>query len=239
MGIIVKICGLTDEAGIDAAIACGADMAGFVFYEKSPRHISLDRASRLSARVAGRAGKVLLTVDADDALLAAGISAIEPDLLQLHGQENAQRVAAVRARFGLPVMKAIGIAGPAEIAAVPEFDAVADWLLFDAKPAPGWERPGGHGERFDWSVLAAAKPKKPWLLAGGLNPANVARALAVTGACGVDVSSGVETAPGVKDPQRIAAFVREARALRGTAGVLAAAAKGSKAQQSDGTRKQI
>jgi phosphoribosylanthranilate isomerase len=212
VGVIIKICGLTAAAGLDAALACGADMVGFVYYEKSPRHIPLELAASLGRQAAGRACKVLLTADADDAMLAAAITALEPGLLQLHGSETPERAASIRARFGLPVMKAIGIASTADLARAPDFESVADFLLFDAKPPPGTERPGGLGKSFDWSLLAEVKTKKPWLLAGGLNASNVAGALAQTSAPGVDVSSGVESAPGVKDPKKIAAFVLEVRA---------------------------
>lgn len=211
MGIIVKICGLTAAAGLDAALASGADMVGFVFYEKSPRHVSLELAAQLGRRAAKRACKVLLTVDAGDASLAAAIAALDPDLLQLHGSETPERVAAVRARFGLPVMKAIGIAEAADLGRVPVFDAVADYLLFDAKPRRAEARPGGNGETFDWSLLAGVTTDKPWLLAGGLDACNAAAALRQTGAAGVDVSSGVESAPGVKDAAKIEALVAAVR----------------------------
>jgi phosphoribosylanthranilate isomerase len=211
MSAIVKICGLATEPGLDAALACGADMVGFVYYEMSPRHISLERAAVFSRQVGERACKVLLTVDAGDALLAAAIGALDPGLLQLHGSETPERVAAVRARFGLPVMKAIAIGEAADLALVPRFESVADFLLFDAKPSPVAGRPGGNGTSFDWSLLAPAQVKKPWLLAGGLDSSNVARALAQTGASGADVSSGVESAPGVKDKDKIAAFIAEVR----------------------------
>lgn len=212
MSVIVKICGLATEAGLDAALACGADMVGFVFFDKSPRHVSLAMAANLGARVKSRARKVLLTVDADDASLAAAIAALDPGMLQLHGNETPERVASVRARFGLPVMKAIGIAEPADLAAVPVFDATADFLLFDAKPRRADGRPGGNGMVFDWSLLSTIETKKPWLLAGGLDAGNVADALARTGAAGVDVSSGVESAAGAKDKDKIAAFIAEVRA---------------------------
>ncbi|HEY4847120.1 MAG TPA: phosphoribosylanthranilate isomerase [Methylocella sp.] len=211
MSVIVKICGLATEAGLDAALACGADMAGFVFFDKSPRHVSLELAANLGRRAANRTCKVLVTVDAGDALLAAAITAVDPGLLQLHGGETPERVAAIRARFGLPVMKAIGIFEPADLALVPVFDGVADFLLFDAKPPRATGRPGGSGTRFDWSLLGMIETKKPWLLAGGLDASNVAEALAQTRAPGVDVSSGVENAPAVKDANKIAAFIAEAR----------------------------
>lgn len=212
MGVLVKICGLATEAGLDAALDNGADMVGFVFFDKSPRHISLAQAERLGRQVAKRACKVLLTVDAGDASLAAAIAALDPGLLQLHGRETPERVASIRARFGLPVMKAIGIGGASDLAAVPHFDAVCDYLLFDAKPPRAAERPGGQGRRFDWTLLGGIGLKKPWLLAGGLDAQNVAAALAESGAHGVDVSSGVESAAGRKDPDKIAAFITAARA---------------------------
>jgi phosphoribosylanthranilate isomerase len=211
MSVIVKICGLATQAGLDAALACGADMAGFVFFDKSPRHVSLELAAYLNRRAGCRTCKVLVTVDADDALLAAAIKALGPGLLQLHGSETPERVAAIRGRFGLPVMKAIGIFEPADLALVPVFDGAADFLLFDAKPPrdAGWR--GGSGTSFDWSLLGMIETKKPWLLAGGLDASNVADALAQTGAPGVDVSSGVENAPGVKDRNKIAAFIEQVR----------------------------
>jgi phosphoribosylanthranilate isomerase len=211
MSVIVKICGLATEASLDAALACGADMAGFVFFDKSPRHVSLELAANLGRRAANRACKVLVTVDAGDALLAAAIKALDPGLLQLHGSETPERAAAIRARFGLPVMKAIGISEPADLGLVPVFDSVADFLLFDAKPPRATGRPGGSGTSFDWSLLGMIETKRPWLLAGGLDAGNVADALAQTGASGVDVSSGVESALGVKDRNKIAAFVAAVR----------------------------
>jgi phosphoribosylanthranilate isomerase len=211
MSVLVKICGLATEAGLDAALACGADMVGFVFFDKSPRHVSLELAAALSRQTANRACKVLLTVDAGDATLAAAIAALDPGLLQLHGNETPERVASIRARFGLPVMKAIAIRDAADLSAVPLFDAVADYLLFDAKPSQSSTRPGGNGESFNWSLLEMIETKKPWLLAGGLNAANVMDALAQTRARGVDVSSGVESVAGTKDRDKIAAFIAAAR----------------------------
>jgi phosphoribosylanthranilate isomerase len=211
MSVLVKICGLATEAGLDAALACGADMVGFVFFDKSPRHVSLELAAALSRQTANRACKVLLTVDAGDATLAAAIAALDPGLLQLHGNETPERVASIRARFGLPVMKAIAIRDAADLSAVPLFDAVADYLLFDAKPSQSSTRPGGNGESFNWSLLEMIETKKPWLLAGGLNAANVVDALAQSRARGVDVSSGVESVAGTKDRDKIAAFIAAAR----------------------------
>ena len=218
MSTIVKICGLATQAGLDAALAYGAGMAGFVFYEKSPRHVSLELAANLGRRAANRTCKVLVTVDASDAMLAAAIKALDPGLLQLHGCESPQRAAAIRARFGLPVMKAIGISEQADLAVVPVFDGVADFLLFDAKPPRAGGLPGGGGTSFDWSLLASVETTKPWLLAGGLDAGNVADALAQIGAPGVDVSSGVEHAPGVKDANKIAAFVAAVRRGAGKLG---------------------
>jgi phosphoribosylanthranilate isomerase len=222
MSVIVKICGLATQAGLDAALACGADMVGFVFFDKSPRHVSLDLAANLGRRAARQTCKVLVTADAGDALLATAIKALDPGLLQLHGSETPERVAAIRARFGLPVMKAIGISEEADLALVPGFDGVADFLLFDAKPPRAIGRPGGSGTSFDWSLLGMIETKKPWLLAGGLDAGNVADALARTRAPGVDVSSGVESAPGVKDMGKIAAFIA---AVQGAAETLGPSAR--------------
>jgi phosphoribosylanthranilate isomerase len=211
MSVIVKICGLATEEAVEAALAHGADMAGFVVYEKSPRHVSLDLAARLGDRAGNRTRKVLLTADADDALLSAAIAALGPAILQLHGSETPERTASIRARFGLPVMKAIGIGSAADLALLPLYDAVADFLLLDAKPELESKTPGGTGKTFDWNLLAGVKTTRPWLLGGGLNADNVAKGLAQTHAPGVDVSSGVESAPGVKDAAKIAAFIAAAR----------------------------
>jgi phosphoribosylanthranilate isomerase len=212
MSIIIKICGLRTEEALDAALAHGADMAGFVVFEKSPRHVPLELAARLGRHAGKRTRKVLVTVDAGDALLAAAIKALDPALLQLHGSETPERVASIRARYGLPVMKAIGIGSAADLALIlPQFDAVADFLLFDAKPRPQTKVPGGTGKSFAWDLLAGVEITNPWLLAGGLDAGNVGDALAQTGAPGVDVSSGVESTPGVKDGAKIAAFIAAAR----------------------------
>ena len=210
---LVKICGLTMPAALAAALDCGVDMVGFVFFPKSPRHLDLAQAAALGAAVDGRAQTVALTVDADDAALAGIVSALDPDVLQLHGQETPERCAEIRARFGRPVMKAIGVATAADLAAVPAWAAVCDLLLFDAKPPPGAAHPGGNGLIFDWRVLAGFDPGRPWLLSGGLTPGNVGAAIRLTGAPGVDVSSGVESAPGVKDLAKIAAFAAAAKAV--------------------------
>jgi len=210
MTFTVKICGLTTPEGIDAALASGADMLGFVFFEKSPRHVSFETARKLSAHVGARATKVALTVDANDATLAALIAELKPQMLQLHGKEDAARVFDIRTRFGLPVMKAISLAGAEDLSQIPAFAKVADWLLFDAKVADA-ALPGGNGQAFDWRLLAGFKLDKPWLLAGGLTAENVGEAIKAARAPGVDVSSGVESARGVKDAGKIAAFITKAR----------------------------
>jgi len=208
---IVKICGLSESDGLNAALSAGADMVGFVFFPASPRHIGAAKARELGVQVAGRARKVALTVDATDDLLAEIVGALDPDLLQLHGRETPARAAAVRARFGLPVLKAIGVSDIRDVAGASAYAGVAEAILFDAKASPGALRPGGNGLAFDWRLLAAAKSVAPFFLSGGLSCETVAEALASTGASGVDVSSGVESSPGVKDPEMIARFVAAAR----------------------------
>ena len=214
MSLLIKICGLSTADTLDAALDAGADMVGFVFFPPSPRHLSLERARELGARVDGRALKVALSVDADDATLAASIEALGPDILQLHGKEMPERVADVRRRFGLPVMKALGVSEAADLAAIDRYVGAADRVLLDAKPPKGATRPGGNAKAFDWRILAGAAIKTPWMLSGGLDPANVEEAIAITGAPGIDVSSGVESAPGVKVRGLITDFVRRARAAR-------------------------
>ena len=211
MSIVVKICGINSAEAADAAVRAGADFAGLVFHSKSPRHLSLDAARALAERMRGRVRMVALLADADDATIAAAIAAVQPVYIQLHGSETPERTGDVRARFGLPVIKAIAIADAADFDAVPPFELAADILLFDAKAPDGAARPGGHGAAFDWQLLRGRNFLRPWLLAGGLTPANVARAIAGAQAPGVDVSSGVETAPGVKSAQLIADFVFAAR----------------------------
>lgn len=211
MAPLVKICGLKTPETLAAALDAGADMVGFVFFPKSPRHIDLATAETLGRQAAGRAVKVALTVDADDTELAGIIAALHPDLLQLHGHETPDRVAAIRARFGLPVMKAIGVATADDLKDVQAFAAVSDRLLFDAKAPKDAAHPGGNGLAFDWSLITGLDLSIPSMVSGGLEPANVAEALRRTGAQGVDVSSGVETAPGQKDPAKITAFVTAAK----------------------------
>lgn len=208
---LIKICGLSTPATLEAALAAGADMVGFVFFPPSPRNIGFDQARALSAQAAGRAQKVALSVDADDETHAAIIAALQPDILQLHGRETPARINELKARFALPVMKAIHVSEPADLAVLEVYEDVADRLLFDARPPRGALLPGGNGAPFDWTILQTVKTARPWMLSGGLSPDNVREALAVTGAPGVDVSSGVESAPGVKDPALIRAFIQAVR----------------------------
>src|SRR5271167_1601916 len=211
MSLIVKICGLSTRETLDVALEAGADLVGFVFFPPSPRHLGYEAARALGARVAGRAGKVALTVDAVDATLAAIVDALKPDMLQLHGKEPPARVAALKQRFGLPVMKAIPVEARADLAAVAAYASVADRLLFDARAPREATRPGGLGKPFDWRLLENLDPGVPFMLSGGLDAGNLGEALRITRAPGVDVSSSVERAPGEKDPDKIRAFVRAAR----------------------------
>ncbi len=213
MALDVKICGLKTEEAVDAALAAGADLLGFVFFPKSPRNVSIDEAVTLAARARGRAKIVALAVDPDDALVEAIASRLAPDLLQLHGKETPERVAEIGARWGLSIMKAIPVAEEADLAVVAAYVPHVARILFDAKPPKTPQAlPGGNGLAFDWRLVRDLDPGRPVMLSGGLDPSNVAEAIAVTGVSAVDVSSGVESAPGVKDPAKIAAFVRNARA---------------------------
>ncbi|GEP00360.1 phosphoribosylanthranilate isomerase [Methylobacterium haplocladii] len=205
--IQVKICGLSTEPTLDAALDAGADLVGFVHFAKSPRHVALDHGAVLSARARGRAERVVLLVDPDDALVTAAVEALDPDLIQLHGHESPERVAAIRTRTGRPVMKAIGIATRPDLTAVPTYAGFADRILLDAKPPKDAALPGGNGLTFDWSLLDEAQLPAGTMLSGGLTPENVAEALRHTHLRAVDVSSGVETAPGEKDVDKIAAFL--------------------------------
>jgi phosphoribosylanthranilate isomerase len=211
MTLLVKICGLKTPDALDAALDAGADMVGFVFFPPSPRDIGPPAAVDLGRRVKNRARKVALTVDADDALLASIVDSLRPDILQLHGRETPARVRAIKARFGLPVMKAVAVEVRADLAAAADYGAAADRLLFDARAPREATRPGGLGKPFDWHLLEGLDLPIPFMLSGGLDPDNVADALRITGAPGVDVSSGVERAPGEKDLGKIRAFVRAAR----------------------------
>lgn len=218
MTVAAKICGVSDAAAMMAAAEGGARWVGLVFYPPSPRAVTAEKAARLVGALptgAGRPAVVGLVVDMDDAGLAGVLEAVPLDLLQLHGGETPERVAAIRSRFGVPVMKAIRIGGPEDLEAAATHAAVADRLLFDAKPPASLRNalPGGNAVSFDWSLLAGREWPVPWMLSGGLNPENLAEAVRVSGARAVDVSSGVEDRPGVKSPARIASFLRVAATL--------------------------
>jgi phosphoribosylanthranilate isomerase len=208
---IVKICGLSTGLTLDAALDAGADMVGFVFFSKSPRHIDWASARTLGRQARGHAKVVALSVDADDDTLKRIVDALSPDLMQLHGSETPARVKEIGELFARPTMKAIGVATRADLAAAKAYEGVADVLLIDAKPPKDAVLPGGNGRPFDWRLMQDFHAPLPWLLSGGLEPDNVAAAVALSGARGVDVSSGVERAPGVKDPAKIRAFVAAAR----------------------------
>jgi len=213
VSLIVKICGLTSRDAAAAAARAGADMGGFVFFEKSPRHLnSFDQARDIAVALGPKVAKVSLTVDASDDLLREIIAGLAPDYLQLHGQESPERVTEIKAVFGLPVIKACPISDKEDVETACLYQGHADLLLFDAKPPKsGASRPGGLGEVFNWSLLSGVSWKTPWLLAGGLNPENVADAISAVLPGGVDVSSGVEVSPGVKSPELIERFVANAR----------------------------
>lgn len=211
--VSVKICGISSPADYDACKTAGAAFVGLVFYPRSPRHLSLPAASAIADHAeAGNGGpaRVALTVDMDDTTLDAVVTAARPHYLQLHGNETPERAAAIRYRLGLPLIRAIRIASAADLDVCAKWDGIADWLLFDAKGDPE-SLPGGTGHSFDWSLLANHGGSARWMLAGGLSAENVSRAVAVTGAQALDVSSGVELAPGKKDAARIQAFVRQAQ----------------------------
>ena len=211
MAPTVKICGLSTGLTLDAALDAGADMVGFVFFSKSPRHIDWATGRALGRQARGRATIAALSVDADDDTLKRIVEALSPDLMQLHGSETPARVKEIRQLFGRPTIRAIGVATHGDLAAAKTYEGVADHLLIDAKPPKGAALPGGNGRPFDWSLTRKFRPSLPWLLSGGLDPDTVEAAIALSGARGVDVSSGVESAPGVKDPARIRAFVAAAR----------------------------
>ncbi|MGE0503280.1 MAG: phosphoribosylanthranilate isomerase [Rhizobiaceae bacterium] len=211
----IKICGLKTPDALAAALDGGASHVGFIFFAKSPRYIAPADAGTLREGARSRAKAVAVTVDADDATLDSIVAAMKPDMLQFHGKETPERISAVKARFGLPVMKALPVSASADLGSVAPFRGIADRFLFDAKPPKGAELPGGNGVVFDWSVLSGLDPSIDYLLSGGLNAANVGEALRVARPPGLDVSSGVESAPGVKDPALIKAFFRAVRAAAG------------------------
>jgi len=212
MTLLVKICGLSTRETLSAALEAGADMVGFVFFPPSPRHLSLDTARELARQVKQRATRVALTVDADDATLEGIVAALAPDILQLHGHETPGRVSEIKRKFGREVMKALPVERASDLATLPDYAAVADRILFDARPPKGATRPGGLGAVFDWQLLKDLDLKLPFMVSGGLHADNVVDAVRITRAGGVDVSSGVERAPGVKDVEMIRAFIRAARA---------------------------
>ena len=208
----VKICGLRDAASLHAAVDAGAAYVGLVFFPKSPRNVSIEEATVLAQAVPPGVAKVALVVDANDTLLDQITAKVPLDILQLHGRETPERVAEIRARYGLPVMKAVGVADESDLAALDVYAQVADQILVDAKPPKDAVLPGGNGLSFDWRLIAGRRWPVPWMLAGGLTPDTVGEAIALTGAAQVDVSSGVEAAPGVKDAALITAFCAAAKA---------------------------
>jgi phosphoribosylanthranilate isomerase len=223
MSVSVKICGLSTKAALEAAIEAGADYAGFVFFEKSPRNVSLRQAARLARLAEGRIKTVALTVNASDEAIEAIEARVTPDFLQLHGDESPERIAAIRKLSRAAIIKAIKVGSPVDIKAAGRFERAADILLFDAKPAAPGALPGGNGLAFDWAWLTKAKLQKNFMLSGGLNSDNLPEALQASGASAVDVSSGVETTPGVKTPARIRKFIRIAKSFKPAAPVSSAA----------------
>ena len=209
----VKICGLADRKSLDAALDVGADFVGFVFFPRSPRNLTIDQAAPLISQARGRAKIVALLVEPDDQLLDDVVCTLDPDLLQLHGRESPERVASIASNAMTPIMKAVGVGEAGDLSLLDEYAEVADRLLLDAKPPKDATRPGGNAETFDWRILDGYEPPLPWMLAGGLDAANVAEAIAATGAPGVDVSTAVEIAPGQKDPALIRTFVETVRAF--------------------------
>jgi phosphoribosylanthranilate isomerase len=214
MQLDIKICGLKTAEALDAALAGGASHVGFIFFEKSPRNLAPEAAAQLRQAAKGRAKAVAVTVDADDALLDRIVAAMQPDMLQLHGRETPERVALLKARYRLPVMKALAIGDAADLAAIAPYLGIADRFLFDAKPPKDAVLPGGNGVAFDWRLLAELDPNVDYMLSGGLDAANVLDALRLANPPGIDVSSGVESAPGVKDADLIADFLNAVRAAR-------------------------
>jgi phosphoribosylanthranilate isomerase len=214
--LIIKICGLSTADTMAAALDAGADMVGLVFHPRSPRFVSLEQAADLAAMAEGRALSVALMVDMDDGQVQVISDAVRPRMLQLHGRETPDRVREIRALTELPAMKAVGVAAADDLAQVRAFEAVADMILLDAKPPQDAAYPGGHGRPFDWSILQAMQQDRPFMLSGGLTPENVADAIRTIRGYGlslkgVDVSSGVESAPGIKDADKIRAFIENAR----------------------------
>lgn len=209
--LIIKICGIKTEAVLDAAIAAGADMVGFMHFQRSPRHVTIEEIGSLISAARGRIETCVVLVNPDNSCVAE-VAALGPDWIQLHGPESPHRVEAIRAEAGVEIMKALPIGSAEDVAHVADFVDIADRILVDAKPPKGADRPGGLGETFDWSLLKALDPSIAFMLSGGLTPQTVAEAIKTVRPFGVDVSSGVESAPGVKDQRMIEAFIRNARA---------------------------
>jgi phosphoribosylanthranilate isomerase len=213
MSVTVKICGINSVEAADAAAGAGADLAGLNLHPASPRNLRLDQARLLADRLRGRVRIAVVVADARDETIAQAVRTLQPDFIQLHGNETPERCAAVRSLSGAGIIKALAIAEAADFAELPRFEAVADMILFDAKAPQSAMRPGGHGAAFDWKLLRGRSFSRPWLLAGGLDAENVSRAIAASGAPGVDVSSGIETAPGQKSPEMIRDFISAAKRL--------------------------
>lgn len=213
MSVAVKICGLSEPKTLATAVDSGAAFVGFVFFRRSPRYVDAVTAAKLTTHVPRAVTTVGLFVDPTDADLKTTLNAVDLDALQLHGQETPERVLAIRKTFGLPVMKSVGVSTARDVTAASAYLDSADWLLFDAKPAADASRPGGNAAAFDWTLLRTFTAKIPWMLAGGLTAKNVQDAIAASGAKGVDVSSGVETQPGVKSAAKIRAFIKAVKAL--------------------------
>jgi phosphoribosylanthranilate isomerase len=213
MPLFTKICGLTDATAVEAAVQHGADMVGFVFYPPSPRNLSAEQAEALLSEVPSGIDRVGLFVDPETDFLDKILAKARLDLLQLHGDETPERCRAISVYFGLPIIKAIKVSTKADLKAAKDYEDAVDWLMFDARPAADGALPGGNGKAFDWTILKGAGFKRPWLLAGGLTPENLSQAVQQSGARAVDVSSGVESAPGKKDPAKIRAFLDAARRL--------------------------
>lgn len=216
MALDIKICGLKTDPAMAAALAGGASHVGFIFFAKSPRYVEPAEAGRLREAARGKAMAVAVTVDASDAFLEEIVAKMQPDMLQLHGAETPERVAEVKARYGLPVMKALPLSEAADVDRIKPFIGISDRFLFDAKPPNGSELPGGNGVAFDWRILVGLDGGVDYMLSGGLNAANIGDALRLANPPGIDISSGVESAPGVKDPALIEQFFRAVRAARET-----------------------
>ncbi|MGB0681621.1 MAG: phosphoribosylanthranilate isomerase [Magnetovibrionaceae bacterium] len=213
MSLLVKICGLKTPEAVDASVEAGADFTGFVFFEPSPRNLTPEEAATLMARVPDRVTKVALVVDPSDDHLEAIVRGSRPDLMQFHGSETPERLALVKLRYGIPVMKALPVSEPGDIAKSEAYAGIASWLLFDAKPPKDATRPGGNAQPFDWQLLKNRRVSLPWLLAGGITLDNLSDAVAISGAKGIDVSSAVESRTGEKDVDLIRRFVAAAKAL--------------------------